>query len=139
MKISSIFKVLFLTGLAVAVLSGGFLAGGFLAGEAEASSNGAMVAADAATDGAVRINSPEDGAVIKGSSVVVSFEILNKGSRGDHVHLYLDGKLVKPLRGVKGEYTITGLTKGKHELEIRLSTKGHHVLDIEDGVTIKVE
>ncbi|MFQ5441533.1 MAG: hypothetical protein ACE5EB_02280 [Thermodesulfobacteriota bacterium] len=134
MKISSIFKVLFLTGLAVAVLSGGFLAG-----EAVASSNGPMVVAEAAPDGVVKINSPEDGAVIKDSSVVVSFEILNKGSRGDHVHLYLDGKLVKPLRGVKGEYTITGLTKGEHQLEIRLSTKGHHVLDIRDGVTITVE
>ncbi len=134
MKVYNIFKVVLLTTLAVAVISGGFLAK-----EAVASPNGPVVLAEAAPDGVVKINSPEDGAVLKGNSVVVSFEIKDKGSRGDHVHLFLDGRLVKPLRGVKGEYTIKGLTKGEHNIEIRLSTKSHHVLDITDGVAITVE
>jgi len=134
MKVSVIFKTLLLTTLAVAVISGGFLAK-----EAVASSNGPVVLAEASSDGVVKINSPEDGAVIKGNSVVVSFEIKDKGSRGDHVHLFLDGRLVKPLYGVKSEYKIKGLSKGDHKIEIRLSTKSHHVLDVKDSVTITVE
>jgi len=62
---------------------GGYLTGGYDVAAAEA----------VQADGAVAISSPEDGAVV-GETVEVAFEIVDKGSRGDHVHLFLDGKFL---------------------------------------------
>ncbi len=87
---------------------------------------------------AVVIKSPADNAVIRGSSVDVIFELRNKGKRGDHVHLYLDGRLVKPLHGRKVTYTINQLRRGNHVILIRLATKGHKILEPQDSVTIEV-
>lgn len=96
------------------------------------------VRAEGQSDGSVVINSPADGAKISGSTVDVVFELQDKGSRGDHVHLYLDGKLVKPLYGKKVSYTIKGIGGGRHSIVIKLATKGHQILDTEDSVTVDV-
>ncbi len=88
--------------------------------------------------GEVTITSPDDGAAIKGSSVDVVFELRDKVTRGNHVHLYLDGKLVKPLHGRKVSYTINGVSSGKHTITIKLATKSHQVLDVTDSVSVDV-
>ncbi|MFQ5480262.1 MAG: Ig-like domain-containing protein [Thermodesulfobacteriota bacterium] len=97
--------------------------------------------ASAAEDGGgdIAIISPADNAELTGGTVDVVFELRNKGTRGDHVHLYLDGKLVKPLHGEKVSYTISGLGSGTHSIEIKLATKGHKVLDAEDSVTVNMK
>ncbi len=95
-------------------------------------------AVEAGSGKAVVITDPADGAVIHGSSVDVIFELRNKGARGDHVHLYLDGRLVKPLHGRKVAYTINGLRRGHHSITIRLATKGHRLLEPQDSVTVEV-
>jgi len=95
-------------------------------------------AEDPGSGKAVVIINPADGAVIHGSSVDVVFELRNKGARGDHVHLYLDGRLVKPLHGRKVTYTINRLSKGHHNITIRLATKGHRILEPQDSVTVDV-
>ncbi len=88
---------------------------------------------------AIVIKSPADGDVIRGTSVDVIFELRNKGARGDHVHLYLDGRLVKPLYGRKVVYTLNRLSHGSHSIVIRLATKRHQILKPQDSVTIEVK
>jgi len=95
-------------------------------------------AEDLGSGKAVVIMNPADGTVIHGSSVDVVFELRNKGARGDHVHLYLDGRLVKPLHGRKVTYTINQLSRGHHNITIRLATKGHRLLEPQDSVTVDV-
>ncbi|HLC17515.1 MAG TPA: Ig-like domain-containing protein [Thermodesulfobacteriota bacterium] len=94
---------------------GGYLTGGYDVAAAEA----------VQADGAVAISSPEDGAVV-GETVEVAFEIVDKGSRGDHVHLFLDGKLLDPV--YTKTYTVKGLSKGEHTIEVKLVTKNHVLL-----------
>ncbi len=99
----------------------------------------ATVLAEGGSDGEVVIMSPADGATISGSSVDVVFELRDKGSRGDHVHLYLDGKLVKPLHGKKVSHTINGLRGGTHTITVRIATKRHEVLETKASVNVHVK
>ncbi len=96
------------------------------------------LSAAAGTDGEVAITSPSDGAVMSGVGVEVVIELRDRGSRGDHVHLYLDGKLVKPLYGEKVTYTFPSLGHGEHTFTVRLATKGHRLLEAEDSVTVSI-
>jgi len=96
------------------------------------------MAADSAHEGNVVITSPAKGASLKGGTVDVVIELRDKGRRGDHVHLYIDGKLVKPLYGDKVSYTFTGLQRGRHTITVKIATKGHSVLETEDSVTVNL-
>jgi len=87
---------------------------------------------------AVIIHQPADNAVVHGNSVDVVIELRDRGRRGDHVHLYLDGRLVKPLYGDKITYTINRLGHGAHKIVVRLATKRHKILEANDFVTINV-
>jgi len=98
----------------------------------------AYSADDGASGGEVVITSPADGETVRGGAVDVIIELRDRGSRGDHVHLYIDGRLVKPLYGDKVAYTLNGLGSGTHTITVRIATKGHHVLDTEDSVRINV-
>jgi len=95
-------------------------------------------AAEKSTDGEVAITSPADGETIHGNTVDVYIELRDRGSQGNHVHIYLDGKLIKPLYGKKIAYTLRGLGRGKHKITIRLATKRHRVLEANDSVTVNV-
>ncbi len=55
-------------------------------------------------------------------NIVVEMDI-DKGSRGDHIHFYLDGKNLGVVRSTK--YMIKGLAKGKHNVAARLASKSH--------------
>ncbi len=104
-----------------------------------ASSSFLMAGASAAGDGGkVVITSPEDGAVIKGRTVDVLIELRDRGRRGNHVHIYMDGRLIKPLYGDKVSYTFSGLAPGTHTISVRIATKGHKVLKAHDSVTVEV-
>jgi len=79
-----------------------------------------------ATGKAIVIMSPADGALSRGASVDVVFELHNRGARGDHINLYLDGRIVKPLRG-------------EHTIAIKLATKYHGIPDAQNSVTVEVK
>jgi hypothetical protein len=96
------------------------------------------MAGEKAHAGNVVITSPADGEAINGGTVDVVIELRDKGRRGDHVHLYIDGKLVKPLYGRRVVYTFNGLSRGRHTITVKIATKGHSVLDTEDSVTVTV-
>lgn len=73
-----------------------------------------------AGEGKVTIKSIE--IAVKSLDVLVGMDI-DKGSRGDHIHFYLDGKNQGVVRS--NTYKIKGLGKGRHKIEAKLASKGH--------------
>jgi hypothetical protein len=96
-----------------------------------------ILTAARAEDGKVTILKPEEGEVVQGSSYTVEFE-LAKGSRGDHVHIFLDGKHVAPVTK-KSSYKLTRLKKGPHTATLKLADKNHKYLGPEGEVNFTVE
>lgn len=74
--------------------------------------------------GKIVILKPENGAVIKRRSVKVVFDIPEKGSLGNHVHLYLDGRCKSMIRSGRS-YFLSGLREGKHKIDLRLVSTEH--------------
>lgn len=81
----------------------------------------------------IKILSPAPGAIIKGDSVEVRYE-LAKGVHATHVHCYVDGEYQ---RGFSG--TIKGLVRGTHEIKVVAASHDHEAAAAEARVTIEVE
>ena len=81
----------------------------------------------------IRILSPSPGAVIKGDSVEVRYE-LAKGVHATHVHCYVDGEYQRGFSGV-----VKGLTRGTHEIKVVAAGHDHQATAAEARVTIEVE
>jgi len=81
----------------------------------------------------LKIVSPAQGAVVKGDSVEVQYE-LTKGAHATHVHCYVDGEYQKGFSGV-----VKGLTRGKHEIKVVAANHDHKTLAAEAAVTVEVE
>lgn len=88
--------------------------------------------ADAA-EAQIKILSPLPGAVIKGDSVEVRYE-LAKGTHATHVHCYVDGEYQRGFSGV-----VKGLARGTHEIKIVAAGHDHQTTAAEARVTIEVE
>jgi hypothetical protein len=70
----------------------------------------------------VKIVSPRNGQLLQGDGIPLEFK-LTKGSRGNHVHAYVDGELVGMFMSETG--TLTGIQPGKHTLELRVVAGDH--------------
>ncbi len=87
----------------------------------------------AVNDGSIlKITSPANGDTV-GESVEIKYE-LEKGSQGDHVHAFVDGKYQKGFKG-----TLKGLSKGKHEITLKVANADHDVLATSDTITVRAE
>lgn len=85
----------------------------------------ALSQAGIASDAAVTIISPTDGARLEaGTPNTISYDVV-PGNRGDHTHLYVDEKQEGILRSLKGSYKLPPLSPGLHEICIRVVNKGH--------------
>jgi hypothetical protein len=92
-----------------------------------------------AETGAVTIVSPADNATLDAlAENRISYDV-TPGSRGDHTHLYVDGKEVAVLRQLKGSHALSSLDPGAHELCIKVVNKNHTPIGIERCVKVKVE
>ncbi len=89
--------------------------------------------ASGTADSQIRILSPLQGAVIKGDSVEVRYE-LAKGIHATHVHCYVDGEYQRGFSGV-----VKGLTRGKHEIKVVAASHDHQATADEARVTVEVE
>lgn len=87
--------------------------------------------------GTVKIISPLDGAKIK-NTLKMDFDI-NPGPKGNHVHMYTDGKEVAVIKKLKGQYTFKNLSAGKRELCIKVVDKGHTPIGVEKCIHVIVE
>ena len=81
----------------------------------------------------IKILSPSQGAVIKGDSVEVRYE-LAKGIDATHVHCYVDGEYQRGFSGI-----VKGLSRGTHEIKVVAAGHDHQATAAEAKVTIEVE
>jgi hypothetical protein len=90
----------------------------------------------AQSDGNVVITAPADGTVVHGPIIELTLSV-DKGPRGEHVHLYADGKFEAIVKGDR--YQFKGLPAGEHRIYVRLATRKHEELGPTAMVTFTVE
>ena len=92
-----------------------------------------------AQEGSATISAPADGARLPaGADSRVAYEIV-PGPKGDHSHLYVDGKEVAVLRELKGSAPLKGLAAGPHEICVKVVNKSHTPIGVEKCVKVTVE
>lgn len=89
--------------------------------------------------GRVIITAPADGATLDALEENRLVYEVDPGPRGDHVHVYLDGKEIGILRKLKGSYLLEPPSAGKHSLCVKVVNKAHVPVGIEQcvGITVK--
>ncbi len=78
------------------------------------------------------ITSPRNGDIV-GSTVELTYA-LEKGTKGDHVHAFVDGQYQKGF-----EVTLHRLTPGKHQITVKVADHDHDLLDTSDSIEIEVK
>ena len=89
--------------------------------------------------GSVKISSPKEGAALPWDEPVVLTYEVDPGPRGDHVHVYINGREVGIVRKLKGSYFLGNLNPGRYTLAIKVVNKGHVPIGIESSVTIDIQ
>lgn len=91
-----------------------------------------------AQEAAVNIIEPADNAKLDATSRNKIVYEITPGPKGDHTHLYVDGKEVAVLRQLKGTHALE-LTPGNREMCIKVVNKGHTPIGVEKCIKVKVE
>ncbi len=87
----------------------------------------------------VTITAPADGATLDAMEQnKISYDVV-PGPKGDHTHLYVDGKEVAILRELKGSRTLESLAPGKHAICIKVVNKAHTPIGVEKCVNVSVD
>ena len=96
-------------------------------------------ASAAETRASVDILAPQDGAAVSRSeSLMLEYDVV-PGPKGDHVHVYVDGREVAILRELKGRYEVGRLRPGRHELAIKVVNRAHVPIGVESSVQVTVQ
>ena len=90
----------------------------------------------AQSNGTVVITSPSDGATVHGSIIELDLKV-GKGTQGDSVHLYVDGRFEAIVKGDR--YLFKGLPAGSHRIDAKLATRKHEELGPSASVTFTVQ
>jgi hypothetical protein len=90
----------------------------------------------AQSTGSVAITNPADGAAVQGMIIELDLTV-DKGTRGDSVHLYVDGRFEAIVKGDR--YLLKGLPAGAHRIAAKLATRKHEELGPSASVTFTVE
>ncbi len=88
-------------------------------------------------EGNIQIISPKDGDTINKSSVRVKFNLIDKGTAGQHLHIFVDNSCKKMIMGGT-THILANLSEGDHTIDIRLMTKHHKETGAKDSVTVTV-
>jgi len=86
--------------------------------------------------GSVVITSPTDGATVHGPVIELDLKV-ERGARGDGVHLYVDGRFEAIVKGDR--YLLKGLPPGSHRIDAMLAARTHEELGPSASVTFTVE
>lgn len=73
-----------------------------------------------AEDASLTIVSPADGAVIETSSIPIETRFV-RGTAGDHLHIYVDGKFAKTTK--RESMTLWDLRDGERTIEVRAASR----------------
>ncbi|MFQ5912452.1 MAG: hypothetical protein ACE5JS_04650 [Nitrospinota bacterium] len=88
--------------------------------------------------GKVTILKPQNGVVINSRTVKIEFDYPELGKAGNHLHLYLDGLCKNMIRSGKS-YFLSGLSEGKHQVQLRIVTSEHFEVGPSASVEITVQ
>lgn len=102
----------------------------------------AVLAAPASVQAAeafVKITAPAEGAKLDSMALAKLAYEVRPGPKGDHVHVYVDGKEVGILRQLKGSYTLETLAPGPRSICVKVVNKGHVPIGVEQCVKVTVE
>lgn len=92
-----------------------------------------------AADGSVTITSPSDGAKLsRSAATTVTYEV-TPGTKGDHVHLYVDNGEASVLRQLNGSHTLNKLAPGMHDICIKVVNKAHAPTGAEKCIKVNAE
>ena len=92
-----------------------------------------------AAEDAAKIISPTAGAKVPaGVKSKISYDV-TIGARGDHAHLYVDGKEAAILRKPKDERNLKKLAAGAHEICVKVVDSGHTPIGAQDCVKVTAE
>ncbi len=86
----------------------------------------------------VSILSPSDGAIHKSDTPLTFGYEFTPRTEGDHVHAFLDGKLIIMLYKLQGTHTLPGVMPGQHNIKIDLRNASHEALGPQDSIDITV-
>jgi hypothetical protein len=89
--------------------------------------------------GKVLITSPAEGATLDALDENRLVYEVDPGPRGDHVHVYVDGKEVGILRKLKGSYLLETPAAGKHDICVKVVNKAHVPVGIERCIQVAVK
>ena len=92
-----------------------------------------------AADASVKITSPADGAKLDAMAQNKLVYEAIPGPKGDHMHLYVDGKEAAILRQLKGSYALETLAPGKHDICVKVVNKGHTPIGVEQCIKVTAE
>lgn len=92
-----------------------------------------------AADASVKITSPADGAKLDAMAQNKLVYEAIPGPKGDHMHLYVDGKEAAILRQLKGSYALETLAPGKHDICVKVVNKGHTPIGVEQCIKVIAE
>lgn len=92
-----------------------------------------------AADPSVTITSPTDGAKLDVMAQAKLVYTVVPGPKGDHTHLYIDGKEVAIVRELKGTRTLETMTPGDHEICIKVVNKAHTPIGVQQCIKVTVE
>lgn len=79
-----------------------------------------VTAAAVAEDVALTIVSPADGAVFETSNIPIETRFV-RGTTGDHLHIYVDGKFAKTTK--RETMTLWDVRDGEHMIEVRAASR----------------
>lgn len=92
-----------------------------------------------AADAYVKITAPKDGAKLDTMDLAKLVYEVSPGPKGDHVHVYVDGKEVGIVRQLKGSYTLETLSPGQRAVCIKVVNKAHVPIGVEQCIKVKAE
>jgi hypothetical protein len=90
-------------------------------------------------EGKVVISSPAEGATLDAMAENRLVYEVEPGPKGDHVHVYVDGKEAAILRKLKGSYPLETPSAGPHDICIKVVNKAHVPIGVEDCVKVTVK
>ncbi len=79
-----------------------------------------VTAAAVAEDVSLTIVSPADGAVFETSNIPIETRFV-RGTMGDHLHIYVDGKFAKTTK--RETMTLWDIRAGEHTIEVRAASR----------------
>ncbi|MDD5329434.1 MAG: hypothetical protein PHX38_05480 [Sulfuricella sp.] len=92
-----------------------------------------------AAEPSIKIISPADGARLDAMAQNKLVYEVQPGQKGDHTHLYMDGKETAILRKLKGTVTLETMSPGDHDICIKVVNKAHTPVGVDKCIKVTVQ